>query len=47
MFIDASFNTLMKLAVEKDGVLVVQEKLTQQDIANMVALREKWSINFS
>ncbi len=29
-------NTLLKMAIEKDGVLIVEEKLTQQDIANMV-----------
>ena len=29
-------NTLLKMAVQKGDVLVVEEKLTQQDIANMV-----------
>ena len=29
-------NTLLKMAVEKDGKLFIEDKLTQQDIANMV-----------
>ncbi len=29
-------NTLLKMAVEKDGKLMIEDKLTQQDIANMV-----------
>ena len=29
-------NTLLKMAVEKDGKLLIEDKLTQQDIANMV-----------
>lgn len=29
-------NTLLKMAVEKDGKLKIEDKLTQQDIANMV-----------